>query len=154
HGGIRLKHGKPPSSLINAPIGVTLLRLSVPIILANVLQTAYAMTDTFWVGRLNKESVAAVSLSFPINFLMIAVAGGLPIAGTVLIAQYRGRGDNTAMNHVASQTMIMSFLVSLALSIPGYFLAEPVMRLMGATPEVLPIARDFMRWTFLGFIFV
>jgi putative MATE family efflux protein len=140
--------------LIVAPIGVTLLRLSVPIILANVLQTAYAMTDTFWVGRLNAESVAAVALSFPITFLMIAVAGGLPIAGTVLIAQYRGRGDQTAINHVAAQTMIMSFLVSLALSVPCYFLAEPIMRFMGATPEVLPIATRFMEYTFLGFIFV
>jgi putative MATE family efflux protein len=149
-----LPPGKPPASLIDAPIGPTMLRLSVPIILANVLQTAYAMTDTFWVGRLSAEAVAAVSLSFPINFLMIAVAGGLPIAGTVLIAQFRGRGDHTAMNHVAAQTMIMSFLFSLVLSIPGYFLAEPIMRFMGATPEVLPIATDFMRWTFLGFIFV
>jgi Na+-driven multidrug efflux pump len=58
-----------------------LVRLSIPIVFANILQTAYQITDTFWVGRLSAEAVAAVSLSFPINFLMIARGGGLPIAG-------------------------------------------------------------------------
>src|SRR5438128_847172 len=150
-GGIRVR---PPISLTHGSIWLTLLRLSVPIILANVLQTAYAVTDTFWVGRLSQEAVAAVSLSFPINFLLIAVGGGLPIAGTVLIAQYHGRGDRSAMNHIAAQTMIMSFLVSLVLSVGGYFISEPLMRFMGAAPEVLPDATSFMRMTFLGFLFV
>ena len=50
-----------------------LVRLSIPIVLANILQSAYQITDTFWVGRLNAEAVAAVSLAFPISFLMIAI---------------------------------------------------------------------------------
>ena len=58
-----------------------LVRLSIPIVLANILQTAYQITDTFWVGRLNAAAVAAVSLSFPISFVMIAIGSGLPIAG-------------------------------------------------------------------------
>ena len=60
-----------------------------PIVLANILQTAYQITDTLWVGRLSAEAVAAVSLCFPISFLLIAIGGGLPIAGSVLIAQYQ-----------------------------------------------------------------
>src|SRR5437016_1800214 len=112
---------KPRAGLTEGPIWLAILRLSVPIVLANVLQTAYAVTDTFWVGRISAEAVAAVSLSFPINFLLIAIGGGLPIAGTVLIAQYRGRGDTTAMNHVTAQTMLMVFLVSVVLSVGGYF---------------------------------
>jgi Na+-driven multidrug efflux pump len=110
-----------------------------------MLQTAYQVVDTFWVGRLSAQAVAAVSFCFPLSFLLIALGGGLPIAGTVLAAQYTGRGDNDAMNHVAAQTVLMVFLVSLMLAAIGYSLATPIMRLMGAAPEVLPDAVRFFQ---------
>ena len=108
------------ASLTEGPIWIALLRLSVPIILANILQVGYQLTDTFWVGRLSAQAVAAVSLSFPIAFLCISLGGGLPVAGTVLIAQFRGRGDEQAVNHVAGQTLLLCFLVSLVFAIGGF----------------------------------
>ena len=60
-------------SLTEGPIGRTLLRLSIPIILGNLLQTGYQLTDAFWVGRLGADAVAAVSVSFPITFFVIAL---------------------------------------------------------------------------------
>lgn len=132
----------------------SLITISIPIVMSNLLQTAYQITDTFWVGRLSAEAVAAVSLSFPVTFLLISIGGGLPIAGTVLIAQYKGKGDTKMMNHVAAQTFLMVFIVSLLLSIPGYIFSEHIMRLVGSAPEVLPDATRFMEMTFVGFIFV
>jgi MATE family, multidrug efflux pump len=143
-----------PASLTEGSIVRALVRLAIPIVVANILQTAYQITDTFWVGRLSAEAVAAVSLCFPLMFLMIAVGGGLPIAGSVLISQYKGRGDERAMNHVAAQTLIMVLVVSVLLSSVGYLLSEPIMRFMGAEPAVLPDAVRFLQITFLGFIFV
>jgi putative MATE family efflux protein len=131
-----------------------LVRLSVPVVLANLLQTAYQITDTFWVGQLSHEAVAAVSLSFPVNFLLVAIGGGLPIAGSVLIAQYKGRGDEPAMNHVTAQTLLMVLIVSLVLSAGGFVFAEPIMRLMDAEPDVLPDAVRFLQVSCLGFPFV
>ena len=64
-----------PLPLTEGSIPRALLRLAVPIVLANILQSAYQITDTFWVGRIDAEAVAAVSLSFPINFLLIAIGG-------------------------------------------------------------------------------
>lgn len=144
----------PARSLTDGSIAGALVRLSVPIIAANILATAYSLTDTWWVGRLSDKAVAAVTLCFPINFLMIATGGGLAIAGSVLIAQYKGRGDERAMNHVTAQTLIMVLVVAIALSSIGYFFSEPIMRFMGAEADVLPDAVKFMQITFLGFIFV
>ena len=141
-------------ALTEGPIASTLLRLAIPIIGANLLQVGYQVTDTFWVGRLSAQALAAVSICFPINFLMIAIGGGLPIAGTVLIAQYKGRGDREAMGHVAAQTLFMVLGVAIVLSVGGYFLAGPIIRLMGAEPDVAPDAIRFLQITFLGFIFV
>ena len=143
-----------PATLTEGPIASTLLRLAAPIIGANMLQVGYQITDTFWVGRLSTQAVAAVAICFPINFLMIAIGGGLPIAGTVLIAQYKGRGDREAMGHVAAQTLVMVLGVAIILSVTGYLLAEPIVRLMGAEAEVIPDAVRFLQITFLGFFFV
>jgi putative MATE family efflux protein len=140
--------------LTEGSIWLNLLRLAIPIIISNTLQTAYQVVDTFWVGRLSAQAVAAVSFCFPINFLLIAIGGGLPIAGTVLAAQYTGRGDDEAMNHAAAQTVLLVFLVSLVLAAFGYLVATPIMRLMGAAPEVLPDAVRFFQIAVLGFIFV
>lgn len=66
----------------------SLVSLALPIIFANILQTAYQLIDTFWLGRLGANAVAAVSLSFPILFLVLSIGAGLTLAGTVLVAQY------------------------------------------------------------------
>jgi len=151
-GAVRV--ARPRAPLTEGSITLNLLRLAVPIIISNMLQTAYQVVDTFWVGRLSAEAVAAVSFCFPISFLLIALGGGLPIAGTVLLAQYTGRGDEDATNHVAAQTLLMVFLISLVLAAVGYSVATPIMRLMGAAPDVLPDAVRFFQIAVLGFIFV
>ena len=50
---------------LEGPIGRALIRLAIPVILGNLLQTGYQLTDAFWVGRLGAAAVAAVSISFP-----------------------------------------------------------------------------------------
>ena len=141
-------------SLTEGSIMNALVRIAVPIIFSSVLQTMYQITDTYWVGQLSASAVAAVSLVFPINFLLIAIGGGLPIAGTVLIAQYKGRGDERMMNHVAAQTFLMVFVVSLVLSGLGFVFSESIIRAMGAGPDIVADATSFLRYTFLGFVFV
>lgn len=149
-----LKARRTVAPLTQGSITLNIIRLSFPIIISNILQTAYQVVDTFWVGRLSAQAVAAVSFCFPVSFLLIALGGGLPIAGTVLLAQYTGRGDQESTNHVAAQTLMMVFLISLVLAAIGYSLATPTMRLMGAAPDVLPDAVRFFQIAVLGFIFV
>lgn len=136
------------------PISKSLFTLALPIVFANILQTAYQLVDTFWVGRLGKEAVAAVSLSFPIIFLLISLGGGLAIAGTILVAQYKGKQDLKQVDHISAQTLIMMFFTSIIVSIIGYFVSEPMMHLMGAPAEVLPGAVQYMQISFLGLTFM
>lgn len=142
------------SAYTEGPIIKSLFALAVPIVFANILQTAYQLTDTFWVGKLGAEAVAAVSLSFPIIFLMISLGGGLAIAGTILVAQYTGKKDKEQANYVAAQTLLMMAIVSIVVSIVGYQISEPIMTLMGAEPEVLPGAVSYLQVSFIGLVFM
>lgn len=142
------------NNLTEGSIAKSLLKLSIPIILANILQTAYQLTDTFWVGRLGTVAVAAVSISFPVIFLLVSIGGGLAMAGTILVAQYKGKGDAEKVNHITSQTLLMVFFVSVVISTLGYFLAPLLIKLMGAEKEVFDTAVSYMKVSFFGMIFV
>jgi putative MATE family efflux protein len=139
---------------LEGPIGTALFRLAVPIILGNVLQTGYQLTDAFWVGRLGAAAVAAVSVSFPVTFLVIALGAGLGIAGATLSAQYMGAGRQDMVNHVAAQTMMMVAITSVVLGAAGYVLAPYLLELLGVAPDVYTGALGFMRVSFIGIIFV
>ncbi len=133
----------------------SLIVLSIPIIFANLLQTAYQITDTFWVGRLGTVAVASVSISFPIIFLMVSLGGGLATAGTVLVAQYKGAENKSAINHVTSQTMLLLvFVISVAIAVSGYFLSPLLIKLMGAEEEVFSSAVSYLKISFIGMIFM
>jgi putative MATE family efflux protein len=145
----------PPrnNKLLEGPILRSLVTLAVPIVAANVLQSAYQIIDAFWVGRLGGAAVAAVSVSFPVMFLMFAVGAGLSIAGSTLIAQYVGARNEAMVGHVAGQTLLMVILASLVLGVLGYFGAPLLLRAMRVAPEVYPGALGFMRVSFIGLVF-
>jgi putative MATE family efflux protein len=147
-------HVPPPNNkLLQGPILRSLLTLAIPIVAANILQSAYQLIDAFWVGRLGGAAVAAVSLSFPVMFLMFAVGAGLSIAGSTLIAQYVGAGNYKMVGHVAGQTLVMVILTAVVLGAAGFFLAPSFLRIMGVAPDVYAGALGFMRVSFVGLVF-
>jgi len=131
-----------------------LIALSIPVVFSNVLQSAYQLIDTFWVGKLGSDAVAAVSLSFPIIFLMFAVGGGLTIAGSILVAQSIGAGNIQKANHIAAQTLLMILVTVLPLTVLGIFVSGALMKFMGADANVLPLATQYLQISFVGLIFV
>src|ERR1700684_1774730 len=139
---------------LEGPIGTALIQLAIPIMLGNLLQTGYQLTDAFWVGRLGAAAVAAVSVSFPVTFLVIALGAGLAIAGATLSAQYMGAARQDMVNHVAAQTMMMVAITSAVLGAAGYVLAPYLLDLLGVADDVYAGALGFMRVSFIGIIFV
>src|ERR1043166_1284754 len=139
--------------LLEGPILRSLLKLAIPISLANILQAAYQLIDAFWVGRLGGNAVAAVSVSTPIMFLTIGLGAGLAIAGSTLAAQYFGARNQEMVDHVAAQTLVMVFIVSVVLGSLGYIATPAILHLMGVAPEVYSGALGFMRVSFIGLVF-
>lgn len=132
----------------------SLVSLAVPIIFANILQTAYQLIDTFWLGRLGADAVAAVSLSFPVLFLILSLGSGMTLAGTVLVAQSFGAGNRKMVDFNSSQTMALIFFISIGLAFVGYYSAGPLMTFIGAGPEILADSTEYFQITSLGFVFL
>ncbi|WP_101294238.1 MATE family efflux transporter [Halegenticoccus soli] len=151
---MRLFKGRDEFDLTSGGIAWPLFYLSLPIVVTNLLQTAYNLADTFWLGQHSTEALAAISFAFPMVFLLIALAIGISIAGSVLVAQNVGAGDEARAEYVASQTMSFAILAALALGGVGYFLVEDFVALLGASPAVLPLAAGYMEVFSLGLVSV
>ena len=133
-----------------------LVVLSTPIVFSQLLQVGYNLADTFWVGRLGSDAVAALSYSWAIVFLMVSVGGGLTVAGTVLVAQYKGAGNLTRSSHVAGQTLSFVTIVAIAFAAIGYVLAPWLIRMVGADPggDAFVYAVAYTRIVFVGVPFM
>lgn len=129
-----------------------LVILSLPIVASQLLQVAYNIADTFWVGRLGGDAVAALSFSFPPVFMLIGAGGGFAAAGTVLVAQHKGAGNPDRIERVAGQTILFAFLLSVAVGTVGYVIAPGLLALIGATPgsDIHRMAVAYTRTLFVG----
>ncbi|MDY6774068.1 MAG: MATE family efflux transporter [Candidatus Nanohaloarchaea archaeon] len=141
---------KEDLDLTSGSIGYNLFHLSLPIVVINLLRTAYNLVDTFWLGQLSKEALAAVTFAFPLVFFLISLGMGLAVAGSVLVAQYEGRGESGMVDFAASQTVTFSFLASVLLGTVGYFFVDELLGFLGAEPSVLPLATGYLQIVSLG----
>ncbi|MFT6054052.1 MAG: putative MATE family efflux protein [Candidatus Endobugula sp.] len=140
-------------SLTEGPILKVLLGLALPIIGINLLQTGYQLVDAFWVGRLGTNAVAAVSISFPINFLLISLSSGFAFAGAILVAQYAGAKNLAMVNHVAVQTLSMAFIIASVISAIAYTISPQILHAIGVEDVIFDDANLFQRTIFIGLVF-
>ncbi len=137
--------------ILNGPIIKTLLVLGWPVIISNVLQMLYNLVDTYWLGKIGKEAVAAPTVGFPVVFLLISLGFGFAIAGVSLVSQHTGAGSSKNANRAAGQVISFMFISSLVLSAVGYGIAPGLLKtLMGVPEEVFPKALVYIRIIFGG----
>jgi len=144
----------PADSITEGSLVRPLFHLAWPIVVIQLLQVTYNVVDTLYLGRLSAEAVGAISLAFPLIFLLIAVAGGFTTAGAILVAQYTGAEGDDSAGLVAGQTMFTVSVLSVFIGIGGYFYTRPALELLPSDPDtaatVIPLAADYMEIIFLG----
>lgn len=138
----------------------TLWKLALPIMVGNSMHVLYNLVDTFWLGKLGADAVASISVGFPIVFLLISIGGGITVAGTTLVSQYKGAGDKERTDRVASQVLTFVISLSIILSILGVKLNSHILRLIGTPTKLLTTAAKYldiiiggMSFMFLFFVF-
>ncbi|MDS0260371.1 MATE family efflux transporter [Haloarcula sp. S1CR25-12] len=142
--------GKDELELTSGPIGKPLLFLSFPIVITNLLQVAYNLADTFWLGQYSTTALAAISFAFPMIFLLISLGMGLSVAGSVLVAQHTGAEEPDRAEYAASQTLTFAVIASVLLGTAGFFFVEDFLSVLGASDQVLPGATGYLQVVSLG----
>lgn len=128
-----------------------LLRFSIPMLIGNALQTAYNIVNSVWVGNgLGKEALAAMTLSFPVFFLLMAVSGGISQAASIMTAQSFGARDHDAVRRIIQNAILLTLAVTVVCLAAGHYGADLVLRAMNTTPDVMPQAHAYLQvfiWT-------
>ena len=84
------------------PINKLLLNMSLPMMASMLVQALYNIVDSIFVSRINEEALTAVSLTFPVQTLMIAVAGGTSVGVNALLSRALGEKNQERVNRVAT----------------------------------------------------
>lgn len=146
--------GPDEFDLTSGSIGKPLFYLSLPIVVMNLFQVTYNLADTFWLGQYSTTSLAAISFAFPMVFLLISIALGLSVAGSVLVAQHTGAGQTRRAEYAASQTIGYAVIVSALLGVIGYVFVDEFLVLLGTSPDIAPLVAAYMRVYAVGLAFV
>jgi putative MATE family efflux protein len=122
-----------------------ILLLAVPMVLEMVLESLFAVVDVFWVGRLGANAVATVGLTESMLSLVFAVGMGLSLSTTAMVARRIGEKDREGAAVAGVQAIALGIIVSLAIGLPCLFLAPRLLRLMGASAEIISVGSGYTR---------
>lgn len=135
---------KHTEHLGTAPIGRLLLSLSIPGIAAAVTMSLYNIVDTFWLARLGYGTIAALTIILPYQILFFTVGNGTGIGLAALVSRQFGEKNPEATNHAAGQIYFLSVVWGLVFIVVPYFFADSLLLLMGATPDIMDYARQYL----------
>ncbi|MDX9800992.1 MAG: MATE family efflux transporter [Spirochaetia bacterium] len=130
-----------------------LLKISIPASTGLLFNTLYNLTDTFFGARISTEALAGLSISFPVFFIILALALGLGTASVALISNSLGAGENKKGVIYFVQAISFSIILAFILFFLRGFYIETVFSIMGATGEVLEYAALYIKTILLGIPF-
>jgi len=122
-----------------------ILLLAVPMVLEMVLESLFAVVDVFWVAHLGANAVATVGLTESLLSLVFAVGLGLSLSTTAMVARRIGEKDPAGAAVAGVQAIALGLAVSLAIGAPCLLFAPHLLRLMGASPEIVAVGSGYAR---------
>ena len=136
------------------PIGRAILLLAIPMVLEMVMESVFAVVDIFWVSHLGTDAAATVGLTESLLTLIYALAIGLSIGATAMVARRIGEQNPGGAARAAVQSIAIAVIVSLVIAAIGAPLAPKLLALMGGSPWVIEHGSSFTRVMLAGNITV
>lgn len=141
------------NNLTEAPIKGLVKKIATPVVIGFFFNTMFNVVDTYFGGQISTEALAALSLSFPVFFLIIIFSSGTATGTTALLANIIGEKDVPKEKKYVGQTLSFGLIISIVLTAFGLLLSPSIFRLLGAQGEYLKIALSYIDVIFYGSIF-
>ncbi len=131
-----------------------ILTLTIPVIINSFLQTMYNLTDTFWLGKLGTNELAAINLVTPIQNVVINFGSGITVAGSVLISQYIGAHKDKDARSMANQIFACAMIFSIVCASLVAAFANPLITWLGADGETYRLAKVYLQTVIMDMPFL
>ncbi|MBA6155457.1 MATE family efflux transporter [Tenacibaculum sp. S7007] len=119
--------------------------LAIPMILEMLMESIFALVDIIYVSRVSVNAVATVGLTESVLTLVYAVAIGLSMAATALVARRTGEKDAKGANETAVQVIFLGVFISILISIVGILYPKEILQLMGGEPDLIAEGYGYTR---------
>jgi putative MATE family efflux protein len=142
------------TDLTTAPIAPTLVKLTGPMLIGILSMVGFNIVDTYFVGQLGKNELAALTFTFPVILVIFSVAQGIGIGATALISQSIGKNDFERAARETTDSLVLSIILVLVFVAVGILTIDPVFTAIGADEVTLPLVKEYMYIWFFTLIFV
>lgn len=126
-------------------IRAAIVLLAIPMILELSLESVFAVVDIFFVSKLGSNATQTVGLTESVITIVYSLSIGMSTAATAMVARRVGEKNPDAAAHAGMQALIMSLIVTVFISAGGIIFAPDILRMMGASPEVIREGAVFTR---------
>ena len=131
-----------------------MLSIAVPVVISSMLQTMYNLTDTYWLGKIGTEPLAAINLVTPMQNIVLNFGSGVTVAGAVMIAQYIGAGRQEEAKKTANQIFMVAICFALVCASILALFSPAIVRWLGAQGETFRHAVSYLRIVILDMPFL
>ncbi len=138
------------TSLTEGPIGSHIRNITIPLSVGFLFNTMYNVVDSFYAGQVSTQALAAMALSFPVFFVIIALSQGVARGSSALIANAIGAGESDKEEAYSGQVFSLGILFSIIITAAGLASAVPLFQLLGAEGSYLELANSYVRPLFWG----
>ena len=142
------------ATLTHGSVHTGLMNLTVPMILGISSSLFAAVFETWLLGRISTETLAAYSFTFPVVGALTSLSLGLSIGLSAVLARTVGAGDQTAIKRLATDGVLLMAVVMTVVTILGILTIKPLFTLMGAQPETLKLINAYMIIWYFGLLFL
>lgn len=150
-----MKGGKYNTELIlHGSLVRAVLSIAIPVVINSFLQTMYNMTDTYWLGKLGVDYLAAINLVSPVQSTVINFGSGVTVAGAVMISQYIGAGKAEMAKKIANQIFTVAMLFAVVCAMVIAVATPGIVRWMGADDDYFAHAVTYLRLVILDMPFL
>ena len=141
--------------LASEPIPRLLARMAIPATIAMGVNALYNVVDTIFIGRgVGPLAIGGLSVAFPIQLIVIATGLGFGIGGASVISRALGAGDRERARRAAGSAFAMAAGVALVITAVGLIFVDPILRLFGATDDLIGYSREYITTILPGSVFV
>lgn len=126
------------------PIPKLLITMSLPMIISMLVQALYNVVDSMFVAQLNEDALTAVSLAFPIQNLMIAVATGTGVGINALLSKSLGERKFEQANIIAKNGILLGILSSIVFAVAGLFGSRLFFEVQTSDPEIIKYGLEYL----------
>lgn len=140
--------------LLNGNLIQAILMLAIPVVINSFLQTMYNLTDTYWLGRLGTEELAAINLVTPMQSIVVNFGSGLTVAGSVLISQYLGAKKDEDARSMANQIFACALLFSVVCAVLCAIFTPSIVTWLGAEGETWRHSKTYLQLVILDMPFL